>query len=225
MKSANTILLVVVAVIATGFLFFVLGSKGKEGETATVSPSSGQEADMERQVMAGGEVSFGRPSDFSLAVSGEPIMKSSVIPPCDQSFEYCLYYGGSDYNGTNFESAGVRFGRKGNLETQKDCLNTPPDGYNITPTATSTTNSYATSVFSPLGDAAAGHYATGSLYRLWTGANCYEFETRIAESQFANYPEGTIKKFTDEDRTAVELKLESILKNVRIVGKEEEIIF
>src|SRR5258708_11997428 len=54
---------------------------------------------------------------------------------------------------------------------------------------------YTTSVFSPIGDAAAGHYASGALYRLYLqdSSTCYEFETRLGQTQFANYPAGDRK--------------------------------
>ncbi len=221
----NTPLFIVAIIILILGYFFFVRNNGDESDTSMVMPSSGEEANLDRHVMAGGEVSFGRPQDFNLAVSGEPLMVSSVIPPCDQGFEYCLYYKGDDYKGTNFESAGLRLGRRQDLESEKDCLNTPPQGYDMAPTASSSQPAYATSVFSHLGDAAAGHYATGILYRLWSGSSCYEFETRVAESQFANYPEGSIQKFTDEDRANAQTKLKAVLGNVRIVSMEDAVIF
>lgn len=158
------------------------------------------------------------PGEFGFAVSPEQVLVSSSIPPCDPSFLYCFYYRGDEYEGTNFDSAGFRIETRADLPTEGQCLATPPEGYtNMTPTiATSTV--YARSTFAPVGDAGAGHAAVGKLYRLWTAGTCYEFETRIGTSQFANYPAGTVREFTEADRTAMEGKLEQFLKNLSLQG-------
>lgn len=45
---------------------------------------------------------------------------------------------------------------------------------------------------------------------------CYEFQTRIGETQYANYSEGTIKLFTDADHTKVKDTLTKILTSITL---------
>lgn len=160
-------------------------------------------------------------ADFGLATTPAQIVVKSYIPACAEGFDYCLYYNGDAYKGTNFESAGLRVDQRKDLSTQEQCLNTLPSGYmNLTP-VTFTNADYATSVFSPLGDAGAGHYSSGAQYRLWSSKSCYEFETRIGETQFANYPAGAIKEFTDADRVSVSAQLTAMLNAITITGGEK----
>lgn len=177
------------------------------------------------QTVAGGALSFMVPGDFRLATTPEQVLVKSYIPPCSEGFEYCLYYNGSDYKGTNFESAGVSIVNRSDLAAENSCLTTAPENYtDLTPT-TQTTDTYSTSVFSPVGDAGAGHYATGSVYRLFVDTSCFELETRIGQTQFENYPAGSIEKFTDADEQAVEGKLKQVLSNVRLTSTPNTVIF
>lgn len=171
-----------------------------------------------------GVITVEYPSDiFGLAANKAQITVSSYIPPCDDNLGYCFYYTGSAYSGTNFESAGLRVVKRTDLTTQAKCLSTLPDGFtNIKPEIASSSD-YATSIFTPLNDAATGHYASGSLYRLAFQGNCYEFETRVGYSQFANYPAGSIKEFTTADQTIVQSMLEHILSEVMLPTGEKNL--
>lgn len=158
--------------------------------------------------------------DFSVATSTQAIASRSYIPPCDGDLTYCLYYTGDAYQGTNFDSAGIRVKQRTDLTTQSACLTTAPTGYtNFTPTSTIMDN-YAVSEFTPLGDAGAGHYSTGTLYRLFYNGSCYEFETRIGQTQFANYPAGTIQQFTAANQAALQSEMQTILNSVTLPSGE-----
>ncbi len=178
------------------------------------------------QTISTPEISFGYPDDFDLATTRDQVAVHSYIPPCSENMDYCVYYNSDAYKGTNFESAGLRVKNRADLATSTDaCLKTPPDGYdNFTP-ATVSSDTYATSVFAPLSDGAAGHYASGALYRLFFGRSCYEFEARIGESQFANYPAGAIKQFTDADREALKARLLEILGSITITDGKTPVQF
>jgi hypothetical protein len=168
------------------------------------------------------EISFHYPSDFGLAVKPEQILTKSYIPPCElENFDYCLYYTGPDYRESNFESAGVRIKRRLDLMAERLCLTTPPAGYaSLAPANTTSSDQYATSVFRPLADAATGHSARGELYRLYlrNSNSCFEFETRIGQSQFVNYPPGTITEFTARDQAALANRLRQLLGSVVLAG-------
>ena len=159
-------------------------------------------------------------ADFGLATSSQQITTHSYIPPCDADFNYCLYYMGAAYQGTNFDSAGIRVEKRTDLTTQTACLTTPPTGFaNFAPTST-TTGDYSMSEFTPVGNAGAGHYSTGTLYRLEYNGACYEFETRIGQSQFANYSSGTIQQFTDADEASLQAEIVGILNSITLSSGE-----
>lgn len=192
------------------------------------SPAQSGGTNPETLTLAGGEISMSYPAGYGLAVSKDQVPVRSYIPPCDQGFDYCFYYNGDAYKGTNFESAGLRVKRRADLTAERLCLNTPPEGFSSTtmPSATASNDLYSASSFRNVGDAAAGHYAEGSLYRLFMrkSSSCYEFETRIGATQFANYPPGAIKEFTDAMRQAVRDSLQAILASLRLVSGGQAVV-
>lgn len=221
----GTIILVVVVVVAVLALAIWYATGGWTGvqnnatstanstSTATTTPNPQNET----LTLAGGQIAVSYPADFGLAVTSTQVQVHSYIPPCDQDFDYCLYYNGSAYQGTNFESAGIRISQRADLKTETACAKTVPAGYTRMTPALYNGSGYTTSAFGPLGDAAAGHYANGTLYRLFFGNNtCYEFETRIGETQFANYPAGTISQFTDAERSDLISRLRSIIDSTSL---------
>jgi hypothetical protein len=228
------LILAVAIVVAAGFYFLSpkgggpispsnasgTASSGSSPSLVLTSPSG--TATTSGNSVSDGTITFTVPDNFGLAVSPQQILVRSYIPPCDPDFTYCLYYNGTAYKGTNFDSAGIRIERRTDLTSSSTCMNTPPTGYaNFTPTST-TAADYLTSEFTPLGNAGAGHYAVGTLYRLWYEGNdrCYEFETRIGQSQFANYPSGTIQKFTSADQSSLQSAMQNFLNGITLPNDE-----
>lgn len=156
-------------------------------------------------------------ADFGLARAAGELPTNSYIPACESGFDYCLYYRGEAYAGTNFEKAGVRVNERADLAAERLCLETPPAGYTdqLAPIGAAATNLYSSTVFAT-GDAAAGHSAAGFLHRFYyrPSGQCYELETRVGQTQFANYPAGAIKEFTAADAQALQARLERIVSGV-----------
>ena len=192
---------------------------------AGTPPAADRNEPHDLHVVAGGRLQFVRLADFGLAVTDRQLLVRSYIPACDYGFDYCLYYYSPAYEGTNFESAGLRIQRRPDLVTAKACLTTSPAGYLDFEPEVRKGDGYATAVFAPLGEAAVGHYASGELYRLFFDGGCYEFETRIAQSQFLNYEPGTIEEFTEADAAALRARLWELLSQVRFVERPEIVIF
>lgn len=172
------------------------------------------------QTVSDGTITFSVPSEFGIAVKPEQLVITSYIPPCEEGFGYCLYYNDTNYDDTNFESAGIGIVKRTDLVTGTACLNTQPSGYtNLQPVIRDSEN-YTTSVFAPLGDAAMGHSTEDRVYRLALNNACYEFRTRIGQTQIANYPEGSIEEFTASDKAAVQTALSALLETVTITNGE-----
>lgn len=224
------VFIIVIAVLTAGVLWIVnsggpngtitpTGSAGTTSASDTV-PTLTLSTPTGTQNISNGTITFTIPTDFGLATTQAQILANSYIPPCDPDFTYCLYYTGTAYQGTNFDSAGIRIDERSDLTTQNACLTTPPTGYaNFTPTST-TESDYSLSEFTPLGDAGAGHSAVDTLYRVFYNGACYEFETRIGQSQFANYPSGTIQQFTSADQATLRSEMENFLDSISLPSGE-----
>lgn len=226
-----------VIIVAVGIIWWANGSFSSSvsrlgvssaaipsSSTATVPPPDTS------LTLTGGEISLSYPGyQFGLATGSEPIPANSYIPPCDPGFDYCFYWNNtSTYAGTNFDTAGLRIERRADLTTQSSCLNTLPTGFGaaLGKPATSTAALYAASTFPNVGTAAAGHAALGSLYRVFvkSSSNCYEFETRLGTSAFANYPSGSIQQFDAMDQQAVLDSLNGILGTLSLASSNMPIV-
>jgi hypothetical protein len=212
-------LLVIIVIIGIGW--YALSTPSGTGTNATsTATTTDQTGGTTGQSQSDGTIEFDVPSDFGMATNPQQILVSAYIPPCNSDFSYCLYYNGTEYQNTNFETAGLRIAKRTDITTERTCLDTPPEGFSAstTPSQTGSADAYATSVFGNVGDAGAGHVAEGKLYRLFVRANssCYEFETRIGNTQFSNYPAGSIEEFTASDRADVGNKLNAILHSVTL---------
>lgn len=170
--------------------------------------------------LTGGVVTLQVPADLSLAVAGEPLLATSTIPPCDEGFDYCLYLPQGSYAGTNFRAAGTAIKLRADLTSQTSCLLAQPSGYQslqpglvVEPEGP---DAASTARFAGLMDGAAGTYANGELRRLYVAGSCYEFTSRVVESQFGNYPTGTITEFTAADRQTVLGHLSDALERVSL---------
>jgi hypothetical protein len=163
-----------------------------------------------------GKIAFTYDGDrFGLAISNDQL-PDSYIPACETGFAYCVYYNDGEYDDTNFEAAGVGITKRLDLTTESTCLQTVPDGYADLKPVTHDDTNYATSVFAPLGDAGVGHFSKEKLYRLFTMDSCYEIRTRVGQTQFANYPEGSIREFTAADEAAVTALLDEQLHAITL---------
>lgn len=219
MKTRNIIILIVLILIIAAAVWFWKPGAMQTGPVASSIPAFDQS-------ISDGTITFSYPSaEFGLATNKTQVLVHSYIPPCNENFNYCIYYTGKQYDGTNFESAGIRVQKRTDFTGETACLNTPLSGFgeSIKPDSTKSASSYSSSIFSSVGDAAAGHYAVGSLYRLFVKSNssCYEFETRIGQTQFANYPPGAIKEFTTDDMKNVQSKLAQIIQQVSLKSGEK----
>jgi len=157
--------------------------------------------------LSGGDVTLHYPADLLLATAEDEVQASSTIPPCDDGFEYCLYVPQAAYENTNFRAAGMVIRPRPDLSAPISCLLTQPSGYvGLQPGLAvdqDGSGNLSTARFGDLTDGAAGTYATSEARRLWSGGECYDFTVRVVESQFGNYPAGSIEEFTTEDRRAV----------------------
>lgn len=211
------ITIVLIALIVVVAYFYGSSGQPKGVGTATTTPSTG--TSVNKTVTTPEGVTFSYPSNtYGLATTPNQILVLASIRPCDENFNYCLYRSADDLSGTNFESAGLRIQHRSDLVTQQSCLNTLPTGYTGITATVSQQSNYATSAF-PVSDAAAGHYSSGALYRLYSSGTCTEFETRIGASQFANYPAGSIQPFSDAERAQVQTELASLLGSVSVSGR------
>ncbi len=220
------LVLLIIIFLATGGVLLWVWQEGQMSATINNLPGPNPNPQPNQQSVSDGTITFAYdPSDFGLATNQTQILAHAYIPPCDATFNYCLYYTGSAYAGTNFESAGLRIQKRTDLTAERLCLQTPPEGFDAskTPDNSNSYDTYSMSAFNNIGQGAAGHLAQGSLYRLYVrqDGSCYEFETRVGQTQFANYPAGTIQEFTADKQAQITAKLKDIVSGVTLSSGQQ----
>jgi len=225
MKTSTIVGIVVVLIVAVLGIYFLMHKTALAPTTPSITGASttplaaGQIAGRPQTLKTTSGISINYYADtYGLAVNQTQMPKASVIPACNQGFDYCFYRVASDYANTNFESAGLALAERTDLKTKQTCLTTAPDGYTNLVASTTDQGTFATSAFGPLSDAGAGHYSSGAQYRLWTGSTCEQFTMQIGETQFANYPAGTKQEFTAQDLGSVKAELNSLLFDAKLNG-------
>jgi hypothetical protein len=169
-----------------------------------------------------GLIEFDQPEDFGLAISQDQILVDATVPPCTNEFSYCLYYNGTAYDNTNFESAGVSVRTRNDLTDENACLTTQPAGYTDLERSTSTGSGFSMALFAPLEDAGTGQFSTGEDYRLFASSTCYQFITRVGETQFASAATGT-REFSEAQRMSLLDMLRNIVSGVRLQPNDQQI--
>jgi len=224
MKNNGNTLLVIAALLLAGIAALLVWQHAhpKPDDDTSIVPAA-----YDQSISDGTYTVAFSSKEFGLAVNETQMLVHPYILPCDPAFDYCLYYIGSAYDGTNFESAGLRMEKRTDLSAERLCLDTPPAGFDssVAPSRSASGVAYAASTFDSAGTAAAGHSADGSLYRLFYRPTntCYEFETRIGQSQYMNYPAGSIREFTASDQAAIKAELGRILAGITLPGGEKEL--
>lgn len=204
----------IVAVIILAVVFFIMDQPQQNAEV--VAQNSGGDWSLSRDGLT-----FTYPSVFGLAMNSGQILASSALPPCDVGFDYCMYYLGSEYQGTNFASAGLRIDKRDDLQDET-CLTEEPSGQDLTP-GIYTSERYVTVRFSPLGDSEEGQYSTGALYRIWYESGCYELETRIGLSAYDEL--GAVRELTAEEQLGLESTLVGIVEGTTFTDNHTKLMF
>ncbi len=244
MKLKDKIVIIVIIAVLVGAIFLAIFNSSRipssqtaiDTTIATSTSSTPAPLTLDRNI-SDGVIKVSYPSaDFTLATTAAAVLVHAYIPPCDEGFLYCIYYDGTKYAGTNFEASGLTVKKRTDLTTATSCLATSPygSGSTLAPDMQRSTDNYSWSVFLNIGDAGAGHYASGSLYRLYisefTNSNnskipqkplipkCYELATRIGQTQYANYPAGAKVEFTARDQSDLQVSLKQILDNVSLIS-------
>lgn len=224
--KTNTVLVWIVIIVAIVVIAFASGIFGGSSAPSTETPATSTPVTTASNAMpifdksiSDGRITVGYPSaDFGLATNSTQVLVKSYIPPCDSGFTYCIYDLGTAYQGTNFDSAGISIRKRADLPNETACVTVPPEGQSAKPTPLKSTATYSSSVFGNVGDAGAGHYANGSIYRLYVKntTSCYEFQTRIGQTQYANYEPGTIREFTVSDVAHVRGELDAVIASIAL---------
>lgn len=161
--------------------------------------------------------SLSYPTDFTKLGTDERAELNTLgyIPPCTEDYNTCLYYSGERYTETNFDSAGLSAHI---IEaTNRESCEAFTGSYLLPNTDISTENLNGnTFSVARSGDAGAGHIAEETLYRTYHNDICLEIVTRIGYTQFANYPEGTIKEFTENNREDLMNDMKNIIRTLSL---------
>lgn len=194
------------------------GSAGVAGDSAAAADDAAELPGDAATTMTlrGGDVSLSYPDDFGMAVNQDQLLVSSTIPVCSSGFDYCIYLNSGEYDGTNFEGAGLGIVIRGDLDYEAACALEQPEGFSELEPVVEGGVDHVTSVFDEVGEGAAGHFTNGAVYRLYFADTCYEFESRVAQAQFSNFEPGAVERFGDEALDDVLTSLTDIVESVEL---------
>src|SRR5581483_12293852 len=112
------------------FIFWNKGTTAfitENGQTTYANCSiPGSAPTPQAQAVSDGTITFTYTQNFGLATAPGQIVTKSYIPACDPQLNYCVYYNAATYQGTNFDSAGLRVQKRTDLTTINICLTTLP---------------------------------------------------------------------------------------------------
>ncbi len=152
------------------------------------------------------------PSRIVPLTDPEAMTAMGYIPACDpENAVVCFPIPQSEYPGTNFSNAAFSIRLRLDLKTEAACM-TADNGEVANGQTTISETTFHVFAF---GDAAMSHQLNGKNYRAFREGGCYELATRIATTTYEVYEEGTIRRFTDEDRAAVEAILDRMRSTFR----------
>lgn len=137
--------------------------------------------------------------EYSLASYLYEVPTQFLSSPCAEGFLYCVYYVGSAYDQSNFDSAGfsmIRFPDMFEYMMPSDCV---------------TDKANHTDSYTAGGDVARiesypDHTVTTHSHRLLVGNNCYEFVSRISVRNDQEFDSADLEKTFDRFFGAIELR-------------------
>ncbi len=155
---------------------------------------------------------LGYPPDITFTEDKQQIRSLSYIPVCDtETLVACFYYARQEYQDTNFEAAGLSVNLIEN--SSSDTCNVSELIITETPKTREINGvTFDTGIG---GVGALGHQATDYVLRTFHRGTCVEVKVTITTSEYANYPPGTVREFTDSDREKVLDLFDRILATLR----------
>ncbi|MFA5854648.1 MAG: hypothetical protein WC866_06275 [Patescibacteria group bacterium] len=140
---------------------------------------------------------------------------SGYIPVCDPDYAVvCFPIPKDAYAGTNFGSAAFAVHLRDDLKTSSAC-ETWQGGELVDGDATINGTSYKKFSYS---EGAMSHRLDGENYRTFRDGTCFELSTRVATTVFEVYEPGTVKLFSDANRSALQAALDAMLTSFRFAS-------
>lgn len=153
---------------------------------------------------------FQYPTTARLVTDPKEMSSLSYIPLCDPDHTYaCVWFSPNLFPKSNFQGAGftVNFAEA----TQATCQESQDTQE---PGEISTINGISFLKYNISG-AAAGNQVEAYEYRVFHGNTCFVVATQVHTTTYGNYPEGSITRFTDQNRAQIFATLNQILSTFR----------
>ncbi len=161
-----------------------------------------------------------RSADYGFVIAYPPDFKSysdlleaqrSYIPVCQSESIACFEYNGNEYEGTNFEAAGVSVNILRELRTEKECYKIE----NVSLPIQKITLNGIPFHYGDIGEGGLGHGIGGPAYRTFREHVCFEVALLITATSISVYDPGTVKEF---DSATLEKQLDRMLHTFRFVS-------
>lgn len=209
MKAKLLIVLFIIIALVVGDLYWFSGS------SETPSPEVPEETlapGWNRAELSDMGILFAYPSRAELYTKErrEEVRGLTYIPVCDpDTMSGCVVYGKDAFPGSTFSGSAVSFAVLPINETECYSVDNAP--------LSSGEKVFDTVAFRryEVGDAAAGHYLKGNIYRGWKDVRCLEMKSTMTMTNIGVYEPGTIKEFTEAEQAVLFAEMESVLDTIR----------
>jgi hypothetical protein len=153
------------------------------------------------------------PPSFRFYASGRRDGPGGYIPICLDTTVACFGYTGTEYEGTNFEAAGIAVNVLRDARTEQEC--DKPDSVRRPIPAKSETVHGIRFHYGDSGEGGLSHFAGGPAYRIFYQNVCFEIAARIADVSLGAFDPGTIKSL---DPAKLNRLLEQMVHTFQFVG-------
>jgi hypothetical protein len=137
--------------------------------------------------------------------------KISYIPICDYTTVACFEYNGKEYEGSNFEAAGLSVNVLREIRTEGDCDKIDTGSY---PVKTETINGIRFH-YGMTGEGGMSQSKGGPSYRAFHQNVCFEIAVATAQISLGAFDPGAIKPF---DSAKLDLLLDKMLHTFKFTG-------
>lgn len=135
----------------------------------------------------------------------------SYIPICDYTTVACFEYNGKEYEGTNFEAAGLSINVLREIRTEHDCDKIDTGSY---PIKTQTINGIKFH-YGMTGEGGTSQSKGGPAYRVFHQNVCFEIAVATAQISIGAFDPGAVRAF---DSATLDRLLDKMVRTFKFVG-------
>lgn len=210
MKTLKTIVTLATIVL----LVYVLWGVFSGQKTTMSEPSQDNNVKDELTEYSSSEYKFTikYPQEATLITDKTQMQATGYMPMCDSEYAVACFIFDKDttYTNSNFNGAGVFINIANDKTDEITCMSVDNMRAEVGENRAININGKTFVVYNA-SDAAMSHQSNSRVYRTFYNSTCYEIVTRINTTTYEVYEEGSINKFTDDQKDELQNKINAIV--------------